>query len=1161
MQKLPARSLLVLLALASIIHACTPEVTNKYEAKSISVDPEIAASEAAKIRKEANVEIADGLELSLWAADSIVQDPIAISVAPDGRIFYTRATRQTSSEFDIRGHMDWTVASMSFETVEDRREFLRKTFAEGTDQSEAHLKDLNKDGVLDWRDLTVEKENVWLVADKTGDGVADFTQRYLEDFGEEITDVANGIEYHDGDVYVAVGPDLWKTTDENKDGIADGTESLAHGFAVHVGFSGHGMSGVTVGPQGRIWWGIGDIGSNVTDQDGKNWKNPNRGVVVRCDPDGSNYEVFAHGVRNTHEFAFDKYGNLITVDNDGDHSGERERLVYLIDGSDTGWRINWQFGKYTDDKNNRYKVWMDERMNLPRHDEQAAYFLPAIQNFVNGPTGLVYNPGTALSPDYYDHFFVAEFRGSPNNSPIHSFRMEPDGAGFALADHDTIVEGLLPTGLDFGPEGALYFGDWINGWGTKNEGRIWRLDVGAAPSSGIASSGPPASLGEGAAAGAEKALRSEVQKLLTTDFGKLATGKVMELLGHQDQRIRQKAQFMLADQPDLGGFVSLLDVASDPKANQLARVHALWGMAQMIRRGKDRVSDLEPFLLDADPEIIAQAAKMIGDVKYPAAAKTLIGLLGHPSPRVRFFAMEALGRTEEKTAVQPIIAMLREDGGKDSWLRHGGMIALGRIGDAVAMRDLAADPDRNVRLLGVVALRRMESPEVKAFLQDQDEYVVAEAARAINDDYTIPGAMWALASTLNARAWTSEPLIRRAINAAVNVGNDRAVNELVAYVENEANPAAMRAEALAALGTWADPSVFDRVDGRYRGERKKSATYVTTKLGERIPGLIAGGDSEVRQAAIRATASLELKSATDQLAAMMSKDRDPVVRAESLVALDKLRAPGLEKLLRSALNDRSNQVRRRALELLPASTIEPASATKLYRDIIAKGTEGEAQSALAGLAKLPGAEGEALLGELVDQMSADQLPAAVHLDLVEAVEAHNGNTNLQAKLSAYETELLKTDELGLMTTALAGGNKDAGNGVFYWNSTAQCTRCHAIFEYGGNVGPNLAGVGSRLSPRELLTSIIRPSAALAPGHEAVLVTLTNEEMLSGIVVSRTPEFLEVKIGKTETRKISRADIAEVETLPSSMPSPEGKISRREIRDLVAFLATMKGEEG
>ncbi len=137
------------------------------------------------------------------------------------------------------------------------------------------------------------------------------------------------------------------------------------------GFSGHGMSGVTVGPQGRIWWGIGDIGSNVTDQDGKNWKNPNRGVVVRCDPDGSNYEVFAHGVRNTHEFACDQFGNLISVDNDGDHAGERERLVYLIDGSDTGWRINWQFGKYTDDKNNRYKVWIDEKMGVARNDTRS----------------------------------------------------------------------------------------------------------------------------------------------------------------------------------------------------------------------------------------------------------------------------------------------------------------------------------------------------------------------------------------------------------------------------------------------------------------------------------------------------------------------------------------------------------------------------------------------------------------------------------------------------------------------------------------------------------------------------------------------------------------------------------------------------------------------
>ena len=88
--------------------------------------------------------------------------------------------------------------------------------------------------------------------------------------------------------------------------------------------------------------GIGDIGMNVVDQDGKRWKYPNQGVIVRCEPDGSNFEVFAAGLRNTHEFVFDKFGNLISEDNDGDHAGERERLVYITNGSDGGWRANWQ---------------------------------------------------------------------------------------------------------------------------------------------------------------------------------------------------------------------------------------------------------------------------------------------------------------------------------------------------------------------------------------------------------------------------------------------------------------------------------------------------------------------------------------------------------------------------------------------------------------------------------------------------------------------------------------------------------------------------------------------------------------------------------------------------------------------------------------------------
>src|SRR5690606_12570555 len=278
------------------------------------------------------------------------------------------------------------------------------------------------------------------------------------------------------DLFVGVAPDLWRIKDNNGDGIADEKTSIAHGFGVHIGFGGHNMSGLEMGPDGRIYWGIGDIGFNGKGPDGKEWKYPNRGVIVRSNPDGSDFEVFAMGLRNTHEFVFDEYANLISVDNDGDHGGESERLVYVVNGSDTGWRINWQFGKYRDPENNSYKVWMDEELYKPRFQGQAAYITPPIANFVNGPTGMLYNPGTALAPRWKNTFFVVEFVGNPAQSGIHTFKLRPNGASFELAEQSQILGGVLATGLEFGPDGAIYVADWIDGWVNKGIGRIWKLD-------------------------------------------------------------------------------------------------------------------------------------------------------------------------------------------------------------------------------------------------------------------------------------------------------------------------------------------------------------------------------------------------------------------------------------------------------------------------------------------------------------------------------------------------------------------------------------------------------------------------------------------------------------------------------------------------------------
>ena len=441
-----------------------------------SIPPEEAAQQAEEIRGQISAQLADGMQLALWASDSLAPDPITMSIDNQGKIYLTRTNRQEHCEFDIRGHRDWMIESISFQSVEDRRAFLRKQFSPIRSEENTWLPDLNGDGLHDYLDLKVVKEDLYCLEDTSGDGVADLAQLYTSDFNEEITDCAGGILAYDGDVYVGVGPDLWRLTDQNGDGMADTKTSISHGYAVHIGFGAHGMSGITVGPDGKIYWSIGDIGMNVVDQEGKRWKYPNQGVIVRSNPDGSDFEVFAAGLRNTHEFVFDEYGNLISQDNDGDHPGEKERLVYIVEGSDSGWRTNWQFGKYTDPDNNLYKVWMDEELYKPRWDGQAAHITPCIMNYHSGPTGMLYNPGTALGPEWKNKFFVVEFTGSAARSFVHAFQLKPKGATFEFAGEEKVVGGVLPTGIEFGPDGAMYIADWIDGWGVKKYGRVWKLD-------------------------------------------------------------------------------------------------------------------------------------------------------------------------------------------------------------------------------------------------------------------------------------------------------------------------------------------------------------------------------------------------------------------------------------------------------------------------------------------------------------------------------------------------------------------------------------------------------------------------------------------------------------------------------------------------------------
>jgi len=1136
--KLPAYSQglktgLPCILLLVILSGCKQKIEQLYPTKTVEIDGDYAQNMAGEIQDKVSLAVANGMELSLWASDTLVNDPIAISIDDHGKVYYTLATRQANSEFDIRSHRNWMEASISFETVEDRRQFLRATFPETNEEGEQFLKDLNRDGQLDWRDLTVEKEQVWFVQDTDGDGLANRSQLYLEDFHEEITDVANGVEAFNGEVFIAVGPDLWRTSDRDGDGIADLVNSISHGYAVHIGFGAHGMSGAKIGPDGRIWWGIGDIGMNVLDQEGNRWKYPNQGVVVRSELDGSGFEVYAAGVRNTHEFVFDQFGNLISVDNDGDHQGERERLVYLINGSDTGWRINWQFGKYTDPKNNSYKVWMDENMHVPHQEGQAAYFLPPIINYVNGPTGMVYNPGTALGEDWYDHFFVAEFRGTPVNSPLHAFTIKPIGASFELAHTQEVVRGLLPTGVDFGPDGALYFSDWIDGWNPKGQGRIWKLDV---------------------PGGAGDPVREEVRSLLAEDFNELSEQDLLGYLSHQDMRVRQKAQFELAGRERKG--LKTLEQAIVQTESRLARIHGIWGVGQMARKGDLQYADaLVPLLSDQDSEIMVQAAKTLGDIRYKETAGHIVPLLDNASLRVQMHAVEALGRMGYEPAFEQVITLLEKNNDQDIWLRHAGMIALSRLADESALASLSGHQSKSVRIAAVVALRRMKSPMITRFLSDRHEDVVTEAARGINDDLGIEEALPALAGVLAESPFQNEALIRRAINANQRVGEAGNINTLVAYVQQESAPAELRGEALQTLSTWASPSSFDRVDGRYLGPVERDDAQVKKLLEPVLVTLLNSRNAAVQLEAARAAGALKLTSTDTALAKLIRNHPAASVRSAALNALFELPSGQLDLALQTAFKDSDPGVRSTALSILPESDIPEEQAVMLFREIMNSGTYLEQQVVLASLGTMTGPAAIESLGSYVGWLETGKAADEIELDIMEAVRTQN-NEALMARLVAYEAAKPSDDPLSPYIETIYGGDSDNGRNLFRNHEAAQCIRCHTIFEEGGTMGPGLAGVGTKRTPEELLLALVAPSNSFAEGYQMVTLNLNNGETVTGLVQSETDETITIKSGNQEAQEFSKSGISKQTSIPSSMP-PMGQIlTKKEIRDVLAFLGTL-----
>jgi putative heme-binding domain-containing protein len=149
-------------------------------------------------------------------------------------------------------------------------------------------------------------------------------------------------------------------------------------------------------------------------------------------------------------------------------------------------------------------------------------------------------------------------------------------------------------------------------------------------------------------------------------------------------------------------------------------------------------------------------------------------------------------------------------------------------------------------------------------------------------------------------------------------------------------------------------------------------------------------------------------------------------------------------------------------------------------------------------------------------------------------------------------------KLEQLMSSLKDGDVRRGQAVFN-SSKASCSACHAIGYLGGNVGPDLTQIGKIRTERDLLESIVFPSASLVRSYETVQVTTKSGKVHNGLIRKDATEEIVLATGANQEVRLARDDIEEIQpSKVSVMPAGlDQQLTERELADLVAFLKACK----
>lgn len=302
-------------------------------------------------------------------------------------------------------------------------------------------------------------DRIRLFEDADGDGKFEKESNFAEGFMHAMGVALDGPRK----LYVISRQQLELLEDTDDDGKADKQSTIIK-LETKGNYPHNGLSGITFDPLGNLVFSLGEnlgepyaiVGTDGTRLTGGG----EGGNIYRCRPDGSKLVKVATGFWNTFGLGYDAFGNLFAVDNDPD-SRPPCRLLHIVEGGDYGYRFrNGRKGVHP------FTAWNGE---LPGT-------LPMVCGTGEAPSGVQAYESSGLPADYLGKLFVTSW----GDYRLDVVTPKPRGASFG-GTLKTVVQGgddFRPVCLAVGPDGSLYFTDWVKkDYTLHKRGKVWRLST------------------------------------------------------------------------------------------------------------------------------------------------------------------------------------------------------------------------------------------------------------------------------------------------------------------------------------------------------------------------------------------------------------------------------------------------------------------------------------------------------------------------------------------------------------------------------------------------------------------------------------------------------------------------------------------------------------